>query len=77
MIIDKEIEVIINNSTLKYYNELGKNLLLQYENELKWQAVRDAGDDIEVMIEKSEIKRYVDILTAQEKQVVKTVQIQL
>ena len=53
-----------NNSVIEIksswtYNKNGKDKELELENETKWQAVRDAGDDIIILKSKNEIINYV------------------
>jgi len=42
------------------YNRNGKDDLLGFKNETRWQTVRDLGDDIVILKSKEEIKNYVD-----------------
>lgn len=44
------------------YNKNGKDKLLQEINETKWQSVRDADEEIVVLISKNRISEFVDYL---------------
>jgi len=55
-------EKIIEIKSSWTYNKNGKDKELELENETKWQAVRDKGDDIVILFSKEEIKNYVENL---------------
>ena len=53
----------IEIKSTKTYNNNGKDLELQLENDTKWQTVKDSGDKIIVLWSKKEIKNYVENLS--------------
>lgn len=54
--------LIIEIKSAWTYNRHGKDLILQAQNESKWQAVKNLGKEIIILFSKKEIKEFVDNL---------------